>query len=319
MNPGSSLAADHPADRLDGLDLARFLAFVGMVLVNFKVVMAAEDAGGLAAHLTGLLEGRAAAGFVVLAGIGLGLAAIRSGTPGTITVTLKRAAFLLIAGLLNTLIFDADILHYYAVYFLFGVLCLKLSSTWLVALILLLNAEFVGLMLVFDYDAGWNWQTLTYSDFWTPAGFVRNLIFNGWHPVVPWLGFLLFGFLLSRLDLSARTVKVRMIGAGLGAVVVAELLSFSLTGILAAYDPELALLLTSMLDRIGGGFEAALSLSPAHLSLTPASRHGQAHPLTTHYVGIRVLSRSGLPVETLEQGIATLGSVFGATGATTAS
>ena len=61
--------------RLDGLDVARYLAFVGMVIVNFKIAMGASDDGGILGILTGALEGRAAATFVVLAGIGLGLAA----------------------------------------------------------------------------------------------------------------------------------------------------------------------------------------------------------------------------------------------------
>ena len=33
------------SDRLHGLDLARFLAFVGMVIVNFQIVMGAEGSG----------------------------------------------------------------------------------------------------------------------------------------------------------------------------------------------------------------------------------------------------------------------------------
>ena len=32
--------------RLDGLDLARYVAFVGMVIVNFKIAMGAESDGG---------------------------------------------------------------------------------------------------------------------------------------------------------------------------------------------------------------------------------------------------------------------------------
>ena len=60
-------------DRLEGLDLARFLAFVGMVIVNFKIAMGAETGDGVLNLLTIALEGRAAATFVVLAGIGLGL------------------------------------------------------------------------------------------------------------------------------------------------------------------------------------------------------------------------------------------------------
>ena len=67
------------ARRLDGLDLARFLAFVGMVIVNFKIAMGADKTnGGVLGQFTEALEGRAAATFVVLSGIGLGLAAVRS-------------------------------------------------------------------------------------------------------------------------------------------------------------------------------------------------------------------------------------------------
>ncbi|MBT0962375.1 DUF418 domain-containing protein [Denitromonas iodatirespirans] len=231
--------------RLDGLDLARFVAFVGMVIVNFKIVMGATGSAGLLGGLTQMLEGKAAASFVVLAGIGLGL----SGAPGsqaqTVSVTLKRALFLLALGLLNTLVFDADILHYYAVYFLFGALLLPLASGWLVAGIVGLGGAFVAMILTLDYDAGWHWASYSYTGFWTPAGFVRNLFFNGWHPVVPWLGFLLFGIVLSRQTLSNRATQHRLILLGALAVAAAKAASALLAGQLARIDPALAILATT--------------------------------------------------------------------------
>src|SRR6056297_3113009 len=93
------------ARRLEGLDLARCLAFFGMVSVNFKIAMGASDDGGWLGALMGSLEGKAAATFVVLAGIGLGLAANRSDHTIALGVTLKRAGLLLVIGLLNSLIF----------------------------------------------------------------------------------------------------------------------------------------------------------------------------------------------------------------------
>lgn len=230
--------------RLEGLDLARYLAFVGMVIVNFKIAMGAEDGAGGLHLLTSALEGRAAATFVVLAGIGLGLAgAKRMGQ--TIAVTIKRAIFLLAIGLLNMTIFDADILHYYAFYFLFGVLLLPLRIPGLIAIIIALNFAFVGMVLSLNYDAGWNWETYTYSDFWTPVGFVRNLFFNGWHPVVPWLGFLLFGIALSRILLAERATQAKMVIFGAAGVAVAELSSRLLASQFAVIDPELAVLATT--------------------------------------------------------------------------
>ncbi len=230
--------------RLEGLDLARYFAFFGMVIVNFKIVMGAEDGTGLLNGLTVALEGRAAATFVVLAGIGLGLAGLK-GMDQTIAVTVKRAIFLLMLGLLNMTIFDADILHYYAFYFLFGVLLLPLSNRALLGILVGLNVAFTIMVLTLDYDAGWNWESYTYADFWTPVGFLRNLFFNGWHPVIPWLGFLLFGIILSRTPLSDRSTQVKLVVGGLAAIAIAELSSFLLVAPLSQIDPELAMLVTT--------------------------------------------------------------------------
>lgn len=231
-------------NRLEGLDLARFLAFVGMVIVNFKIAMGAEGGkggSGVLNLLTTALEGRAAATFVVLAGIGLGLAGLK-GLDQTVSVTIKRAVFLLVIGLLNMTIFDADILHYYAFYFLFGVFLLPLSSRALFGVLVGLNIAFVAMILTLDYDAGWSWDNYTYTDFWTPLGFVRNLFFNGWHPVIPWLGFLLLGIILSRISLAERPTQWKLVLGGVIAFVVAEGVSAWLMATLGPIDPELAVL-----------------------------------------------------------------------------
>ena len=61
-------------NRIIGYDLARALAVFGMVVVNFKTVMSAEQGGpAWLGGLVGLLDGRAAATFVVLAGVGIAL------------------------------------------------------------------------------------------------------------------------------------------------------------------------------------------------------------------------------------------------------
>ena len=232
------------ASRLEGLDLARFIAFVGMVIVNFKITMGAESNGGIASLISGGLEGRAAATFVVLAGVGLGLSGLR-GVDQTISVTLKRVVFLLVLGLLNMLIFEADILHYYAFYFLFGVLLLPLGARALILVIISLNVAFILLIFTLNYSTGWNWETYTYQGFWTVQGFIRNLFFNGWHPVIPWLGFLLFGVIISRLTLSEQRTQHRLIGFGLVAFLLAELIAMLLTPIFSGPYLELASLVTT--------------------------------------------------------------------------
>lgn len=55
--------------RLHGLDIARFLAFCGMVLVNFRIAAQVTPGTDAISLFTNSLEGRAAALFVVLAGL----------------------------------------------------------------------------------------------------------------------------------------------------------------------------------------------------------------------------------------------------------
>ncbi|NLR74333.1 heparan-alpha-glucosaminide N-acetyltransferase domain-containing protein [Leeia aquatica] len=231
------------SQRLQGLDLARFGAFVGMTVVNFSMAMGSSQQGWLLLqHALAALQGRAAASFVVLAGIGLGLAAARQDWQDSWRVTWRRALFLWLAGMLNLLIFEADILHYYACFFLLGVLCLRLANRALWALMLLLPALAVWVQVTGLYNQGWHWASWQYVDFWTVAGFMRHLLFNGWHPLLPWFSFFLLGLWLSRLPLTEARLQQRMVWGGGLALTSAVLLSHLLTRALAAQG-ELAWML----------------------------------------------------------------------------
>ncbi len=207
--------------RHHGLDLARFLAFFGMVLVNFKVAAGAVAGPQTLSFLDWFhqgLEGRAAALFVLLAGVGVGLGfASRSAVdPAKARWSMiKRGLVLFGFGMVNLIIFDADILHFYGLYFLFAAFLLPLSRRGLLVLAFALILAFPITALFVDYDAGWQWETLSYSDFWTIAGFVRHSFFNGWHPVLPWLAFLLMGMAVAKLDLTQPMTRLRIGGAGL--------------------------------------------------------------------------------------------------------
>lgn len=202
--------------RLHGLDLARYLALAGMVLVNFRLAMAvpAEGTGGLAGFFH-LLEGKASATFVTLAGLGLVLATRRQGWWQASVQTWRRALFLLVLGLLNLTLFPADILHYYAVYFALAVLWLRASPWLLLASIVGLAAGSFWALLQWDYSEGWNWQTLDYAGLWRWPGMARNVLFNGFHPLLPWLCFFLLGMLLARLPLSQPRAQRALLVLGL--------------------------------------------------------------------------------------------------------
>ncbi len=231
------------SERLIGLDIARYLAFVGMVLVNFDIVMSygVQSTEGFFNEFIGHLQGRASATFVVLAGIGLGLSSFKKESQ-TVNTIVKRSIFLLILGLLNMTIFEGDILHYYAFYFLFGVFLLPFGNRALILVISILNLVFFSMMLFIDYESGWNFEELTYTGFWTIYGFTRNLFFNGFHPVFPWLGFFLLGILMSRVLLKKRQVQIKMISWGLIAIIFSEIMSFIISGYVIPADSELQFL-----------------------------------------------------------------------------
>ncbi len=203
--------------RLDALDAARFVAFCGMVLVNFRIAAQIEPTSGWATALIDALEGQAAALFVILAGIGIGLSTISAG------LLLRRAAFLFAIGLVNMTVFDADILHFYALYFVVGAAFLTVAprGLWLGAAAIVALATVAS--LAFDYDEGWDWISLTYTDLWTVQGFLRNALFNGWHPVLPWAAFLLIGMAIGRAELGTLCIQHRLIMWGFGAAVLATI------------------------------------------------------------------------------------------------
>lgn len=230
--------------RIEGYDLARALAIFGMVVVNFKIVMTlgseAPPGPEWLQVLTGLLEGRAAALFVVLAGVGLSLIARGARASGdaaqiaAVRVTIwKRAVFLFVIGLLFTSVWPADILHFYGWYLGIGALFILAPNRILLATAAFLLLAFVGLIATFDYEAGWDFDTLTYLGFWTLEGQVRHLLFNGFHPVVPWLAFLLTGIWLGRRDLGASAVRRRVLLGAAAIALVSEAVSAGLVALLS--------------------------------------------------------------------------------------
>ena len=217
-------------DRIVGYDLARALAVFGMVLVNYKIAMGAQQNGPVwLVDLAGLIDGRAAALFVVLAGVGISLLsqAGRVGKdPERVSkdrrTLLRRALFLFVVGTLYTSIYSADILHFYGLYIAVAAFALTTSARRLWVSSVGLVILFVALCLLLDYEQGWNWKTLEYQGLWTPSGAFRHLFFNGFHPVVPWLGFLFAGMLIGRQDMGDSAVRRRVLVWGVGVALIAE-------------------------------------------------------------------------------------------------
>jgi len=215
--------------RIDGLDLARALAIFGMVLVNFRLATGADEGAAWLLGFAGLFEGRAAALFVVLAGVGVSLMTRRarlSTDPGIHRSArwslVRRGMLLFVIGLAYLPIWPADILHYYGLYFLLASMVITCRGRTLLWLALAVMLSFPVLLVLFDYETGWDWASLTYHGVWTVHGMVRRLLFNGFHPVLPWFAFLLWGMWLGRQELSDAGTRRRLLIMALGIWVIVE-------------------------------------------------------------------------------------------------
>ncbi len=192
--------------RIIGLDVVRALAVLGMILVNFRGKVHPEigDATKLAWVLD-RMEGKWAAVFVVLAGIGIGMQARRAATPEArkhLRRSLLVRAFVLLAiGLLHQHWWTWDILAFYGVYIAASVFFLWAPTPvlWTGIVVMLLGS-------------GWQWTNMVRPKltFWTLKGAAGKLLFWGNHPFLPWFALFLFGLWISRLDLHSRKVRATL-------------------------------------------------------------------------------------------------------------
>jgi uncharacterized protein len=222
------------AERVVGFDVARALAILGMVVVHFSLVMATDRSGpGWLNVVLGFLDGRAAATFVILAGVGVTLMsrrAVLSTDPHAIAkarrVLIFRGVFLLALGFINLLIWPGDILRVYGVSLLLAARLITASDRRLLLGAVGYAAGFAALFLMLDFEQNWNWATLSYHGLWTPTGLVRNLFFDGFRSVFPWTGFVFFGMWLGRLNLRNPAVNMRVFFAAMGTALGAEVVSW---------------------------------------------------------------------------------------------
>jgi uncharacterized protein len=226
--------------RDEAIDVARAVAILGMFVIHAVLVLSASypRSGGSAVVLW-LCDGRAAATFVTLAGFGVSRLAAKSAGETGRRLLRRRALVLWIMGVLNLIVWPGDILRVYAVALFIAPWLLQHTQRtrlWLAAL--LVPAFLLGMVLL-DWTQHWQLDTLTYVGVWTPSGFIRNLFFDGFRPVVPWLSFFLLGTVLADVDLHAPHVPPRLLTAGAVATCVAVAASMALDALLVRVAPQL--------------------------------------------------------------------------------
>jgi uncharacterized membrane protein YeiB len=221
--------------RIPGIDLARALAILGMLMVH----VGPTDAGGVAGTLYGLSHGRAAILFGLLAGVGVSLlASSRSTSPTQARVRLVwRAAVLLPLGLglqrLDHNVFV--ILQDYSLLFLLGALVIGVGDRWV--LVLAGTSWVVGSVGYLWGQIAWPEAFVRSAAAWGDPGgeLLHRLVLSGPYPMITWSAPFLVGVWLGRRDLRARGVRLRMVAVGALVAAAAHLISWGLTTVLG--DP----------------------------------------------------------------------------------
>jgi uncharacterized membrane protein YeiB len=211
-----------------GYDLARALALLGMLLVNFSLLMGNSSYDPIwLEYLIEMVKGRAAATFVVLAGVGLSLltksvclSKDRAAINAKRLILLKRSLFLLVIGLCNLVISPIpDILHFYAFYIALGAFLLTFTnwSLWLLTLFVITCRPLV--FIAFGFVKNWDLNTIADAGFCNLPGIIGHIFFNGCYPVISWMAFITLGMWIGHQDFSDRNLRNKILLAGIGVVV----------------------------------------------------------------------------------------------------
>lgn len=206
--------------RLGGVDAARAVAVLGMVMVHFGPTPAPDTVLG---DVFGVTYGRASVLFALLAGVGVALLAARgpdgsarrpAGVRGRL---LLRAALLLPLGLwLQGLDHGVlVILQFYALYFVFAALVFTLPDLLLLvgAVSSLLGGAMVYLAAEMAVPGWFAAYPATIGD--PPGRITRELLLSGSYPLATWAAPLLVGLWVGRRDLSSPATLWWLLGAGL--------------------------------------------------------------------------------------------------------
>lgn len=211
-----SAPAPRSANRLIGLDIARGLAVLGMVTAH--VGMIGKDLSSFDGWLS-VANGRSSILFATLAGVSLGiLTGGRTPYSGVAalqarTRILVRSALLLVVGgalaLLGTYV--SLIVAYYAVWFV-----LALPFTKLRARTLLILGPIVGVLgaVAIPYVGDLLYRFGFDTEVGNAHGLVPEVMLAGTYPGLMWMGFVLTGLGLSRLDPTKLKTLVTMVIAG---------------------------------------------------------------------------------------------------------
>lgn len=211
--------------RLVGIDVARYLALIGMVATHVR--LSVDDAGEIT-NTQWLAGGRASALFAVLAGVSLSLLFRRQSRWSLAVRAVLIATLGLGLGELDVGI--AVILTYYGVLFLLAIPFVGLRIRHLVALagVWVIAAPVLAHWLR-PHLPERGYDSPSFHSFDTPGQLASELLVTGYYPTLVWLAYLLLGMAIGRADLRSRTILVALAVGGATTAVGATVVSHWLT------------------------------------------------------------------------------------------
>jgi len=228
-----SLPTDTPVgsgkgqQRLTGIDAARGLALVGMMLVHILPFYTAD--GDLSAHWP-WTAGKAAALFAVVAGVGLAMTTGRperlvgrryaAASASLVVRALVIGALGLLLGVVVPSAIALVILPYYAALFVLAIPLIRLSRRWLVALTRGVAVVAPWLSHLWRDDMTEGLFNPTFSTVLTDPGSVFSLLMvTGSYPALAWVAYICAGLAVGRCTLRLRSTAagVMVLGVALAA------------------------------------------------------------------------------------------------------
>ncbi|NNC72331.1 MAG: DUF1624 domain-containing protein [Sphingomonadaceae bacterium] len=232
QSPSETDPENRIASRIQGFDIARALAIFGMITVNYRATFPiSEESPAWFEWAANQVNGRAAALFVFLAGIGISLLSRKarfSGDKADIradrVALLRRSAFLLVIGFWFRQYWEYDILHFYGVYLLIAAAILTVPNRGLLIFAFVATIVFPFMFYILPEHFGIDFWGTT-SEF-NPRAILIDYFFQGYHPVLPWIAFMIIGMIIGRLDLTDKAIRRRLLIGGVVLALTAETIGY---------------------------------------------------------------------------------------------
>lgn len=263
----SATPFDHPPSgttssgrrRTIGLDVARAVALIGVVVMNYHGMMNFRGPNPPPDHFidrvfdisTGVLTTRFAATFVLVAGISVTFLTSSSGAQEAIggqgIRLLRRGLVLLAVGYFLNEAWPGTILFYYGAYFIAAALIHRLRTRSLVSISLAVIAAAVGIASWrrVRLEQGVSTAWLNPADIDSLRDFALRVFVGYTHPIFPWLAFFCLGMIIGRSWSRFTAAPRRIAGIALVTVVGAYVLA-TVARITGLRDHAVIHVLTSM-------------------------------------------------------------------------